>query len=695
MIKHFYHLVGASCFLLACPFFSYAQFQYLSPEPGSKYHDPNTTITLRNGNQLDETSLLTKHLFRVQGSLSGKHDCKVKLGEKGKTIILKPAQPFAGGETVTVNIAEGMRSSSQQKIHGTSFSFEIRKTRTPEESQLIAHQMRQLYAEESGARNETSARKSGQPGFPVFTIDTNTHPAPGDVFWGNFNFFTGKNDHYCINNSAGDSVFGKFDTTVYNNFDLNKNGYLTVYNDEDSAFVMLDSNYRQIAEYQMGNGYKSDPHEFIIYPDKHHYMLAYDPEIVDMTVYNPSYVSNATVIGCVIQELDSNNDVIFQWRSWDHYSILDGDHVIFSNSVIDYCHANTIFVDDDGNLLFSCRNMSEITKIDRATGDIIWRWGGLNNQFIFIGDDDNFSYQHDVQRIDNGHITLFDNGNYRAPSFSYAKEYMLDEVNKTATLVWGYRRAIGASYVFSKAMGSTQRLPNGNTLICWGLVQAQPGAPKLTEVDTAGNLVWELKLSNEDAVYRAHRYIWEPCARPSDAGLYVDLITSASGKVHWAPATNASTYDLWYRKSGSTKWKVKTGPKTFKKLTNLSPSTLYEYQIRSHCSGIPTGISGFTSLKTFMTAPLKEVLTDKDEMTIMLYPNPANNELQITIHVDNAQTVSVSFYDVTGKEVFHSFQNINTGEQQLQYDVSGLPKGMYVAEMKTAKGRMVQKFVKE
>lgn len=695
MKKQFSHLFLASCFILAFPFFSQAQFQYLSPEPGSKYHNPNTTIILRNGNQLDEASLQTKHLFKVQGSLSGKHDFEVKLAENGKTIILKPTQPFSGGETVTVNIAEGMRSSSQERIHGTSFSFEITKTRTPEESQRIGKQMQQLWQEEFGPGMGTTSQKKKHPGFPKFSIDTNTTTTPGYVFWSNFNLTIGSsNDHYCIINSAGDSIFGKYDTTIYNDFDLNKNGSLTVYHDEDSTFLELDSNYTPIGAYQMGNGYKSDPHEFILYTNKYHYMLAYDPQIVDMTVYDPTYQPNATVIGSVFQELDSANNVIFQWRSWDHYSILDGDHVIFSGGVVDYCHANSIFVDTDGNILFSCRNMSEITKINRTTGDIIWRWGGKNNQFTLIGDTIKFAYQHDAQRIANGNITLFDNGlNPRARS--YAREYTLDEVNKTATYVWSYSRTFNAGYVFARAMGNTQRLSNGNTLICWGLNASQVGAPKISEVDSASNLVWELSLIEADAVYRAHRYVWQPCSRPSDASLFVDMITPSSGRIHWAAATNASSYDLWYRKVGNATWKIKTLPKLLKKVTNLTPSTLYEYEVRSHCTNVPTTVSGFTAIKTFMTAPLKETLTGAEAATFTLYPNPVSNQLQITVYLDEAQGVSVSFYDMMGKEVFHSDQNVDTGGQLLQYDVSGLPAGMYVAEVITAEGKMVQKFMKE
>src|SRR6266446_10787730 len=159
-------------FILASTSFSSAQFQYISPEPGSKFHDPNTSIILRNGNLLDENSLLTKNIFTITGSVSGKHNCKITLAEKDKTIILKPTTPFTGGEIVTVNVAEGIRNLSKEKILGTSFSFEIRNTRTAEENELIAHQMEELLREEFGDQS-TGIRGGSNSGVPDIPIHTN------------------------------------------------------------------------------------------------------------------------------------------------------------------------------------------------------------------------------------------------------------------------------------------------------------------------------------------------------------------------------------------------------------------------------------------------------------------------------------------------------------------------------------------
>lgn len=71
-------------------------------------------------------------------------------------------------------------------------------------------------------------------------------------------------------------------------------------------------------------------------------------------------------------------------------------------------------------------------------------------------------------------------------------EYALDENTLTATLVWSYSH----EGVFSRAMGSAQRLSNGNTLIGWGWTSSSH--VMATEVDPEGNPVFELVASNAD-----------------------------------------------------------------------------------------------------------------------------------------------------------------------------------------------------
>jgi hypothetical protein len=239
----------------------------------------------------------------------------------------------------------------------------------------------------------------------------------------------------------------------------------------------------------------------------------------------------------VIQELDSSHNVVFQWRSLDHFQITDVTHEDLTASMIDAVHPNALQLDSDGNILLSSRALDEVTKINRSTGDIIWRWGGKHNQFTFINDSIGFSHQHGVHRIANGHIAVFDNGNFHTPSFSRAVEYELDENAKSAKLVWQYRHTPDVS---SFAMGYVQRLENGNTLISWGATN-----PSLTEVRPDGTTALELSLPASVVTYRAFRI-------PGPSTGAVSLVAPTDGApdiaanalLRWNPMPAAIAYQM-------------------------------------------------------------------------------------------------------------------------------------------------------
>ncbi len=50
--------------------------------------------------------------------------------------------------------------------------------------------------------------------------------------------------------------------------------------------------------------------------------MSYDPQMVDMSKIVPGGNPNATVTGLIVQEIDENKNVVFQWRSWDHFKLL-------------------------------------------------------------------------------------------------------------------------------------------------------------------------------------------------------------------------------------------------------------------------------------------------------------------------------------------------------------------------------------
>ena len=204
-------------------------------------------------------------------------------------------------------------------------------------------------------------------------------------------------------------------------------------------------------------------------------MLAYDEQTIDMSEIVEGGHPTATVTGAVIQELDADKRVIFQWRTWDHIPITDSYRDITKRK-FGYIHVNDVSLDPiDGNILLSCRETSEVVKISRTTGEVIWRMGGKHNEFVFFNEHEEnapryFKLMHSVRRLPNGNLTMFDNGADKAVgdqerTYSRAVEYALDEESKTATLVWEYRNDPD---IRALTGGSVTRLPGGHTIVNWG-----------------------------------------------------------------------------------------------------------------------------------------------------------------------------------------------------------------------------------
>ena len=329
---------------------------------------------------------------------------------------------------------------------------------------------------------------------PALTVEISNNPTSGLLFTN-----TSQNilnpPHLLIADENGNPFFSRPEPNGVVDFKRQPNGVMTYYSRSRQKFLSMDNNFNITDSFYCGNGYTTNIHDMQLLSNGNYLLTSYDPQPVDMSLIVPGGNPNAIVTAFIIQELDPDRNVVFQWRSWDHFQITDAVYLNLTDSLIDYVHGNAVEPDDDGNILISCRHMNEITKISRATGDIIWRLGGLNNEFTILNDSVEFTYQHDIRRIANGNITMYDNGNFHSPNFSRAVEYQLDETNKIATLVWQY---INDPVIYGNATGSAQRLSNGNTLICWG---ASP-IGTFSEVTPAGDIALQLTFEPGIRSYR-------------------------------------------------------------------------------------------------------------------------------------------------------------------------------------------------
>ena len=531
-------------------------FEFISPVPGAKLVTCETTIIFRPRVDYAVLGLDRALSFVVTGSVSGRHTGETILADDGKTVIFKPHTPFSTGERVSVRIAGNDAAAGAVQIEPLSFDFEISSNR--EDLSKDSYDFLECVWNEP--QNDRGDKKSGDrpqktsksfaaegtyllpPDFPKLTVTVNEDPEGGDIFASNFYRRSPTETRYLMimDNTGFPKYFKKIpkNQNAYD-FKLQPNGLLTYFQRVTGKFLAMDNTYTVVDSFACGNGYTTDTHELQILDNGHALLMSYDPQTVDMSEIVEGGDPEATVIGLIIQELDTSKNVVFQWRSWDHFEITDAVETNFTGSRIDYAHGNAIEPDLDGNILISSRRMNEITKIDRSTGDIIWRLGGKNNQFTFLNDPDHPlgpTRQHDCRILEDGHLTVFDNGNLHEPPHSRGVEFELDLDNMTATMVWQFRDDPDALAQF---VGNTQRLPNGNTMVGWGGTW-----PNAVEVTPDGTKVWEFTFPEDQFNYRTFRFPWKGVAAAPTA--WPDT-TSVPGELHLGFVKFGDDYVQKYR----------------------------------------------------------------------------------------------------------------------------------------------------
>lgn len=291
------------------------------------------------------------------------------------------------------------------------------------------------------------------------------------------------------------------------NFRLLTNGLMTYQHSNkfylmDSAFVIKDT-------IVCVNGIQQEPREFFILPNGHYVLLGSETIKMDLSEYpffNHKGLPGDTAanVKCdVIQELDSNKHLVFEWRSKHHNQFNTVDAFFMSNPKdVDWQHSNAIAIDKEGDYYLSVKHFNEITKISRKDGHIIWHLGGKKNQFHFINDPDMFKGQHGIYLLPNSNILVYDNGRGGKTTHPEgAKEYKLDENKRIAKLVWSH---IPNKNYWSSGYGNVQRLSNGNTLVSFGRCDDSNLLFNVTKPN--GKKIFELVTDDSLRNYRTYYY---------------------------------------------------------------------------------------------------------------------------------------------------------------------------------------------
>jgi hypothetical protein len=312
-------------------------------------------------------------------------------------------------------------------------------------------------------------------------------------------------------------------------------------------YVIVDRSYREVTRVRAQNGLAGDLHEFIVTPQgtalfsvyaDHPLPAAYAGTLpTPPPSPTPAASDLPALYESIVQEVDiATGRLLFEWHSADHIGPDESYAIPPNDQSFDYFHLNSIDVEPDGNLLISARHTCALYRIDRTSGEVIWRLGGKRSDFA-MGEGAPFAWQHDARRQPDGAITVFDDGSngQNQPTEANSRGIVLavDESAMTVTLTREYSRPP----ILAKSQGSMEPLSNGNVLVGWG------DQPYYTEFYRDGGVALEARLPDGASSYRAVRFPW-PGKGDGDPALAGDLLPSGSSMLYasWNGATDVTTW---------------------------------------------------------------------------------------------------------------------------------------------------------
>ncbi|MEO8294151.1 MAG: arylsulfotransferase family protein [Gemmatimonadota bacterium] len=430
-----------------------------SDDPGGPSNAPrfvSATIAANPANTISAEAVIIAHNY---------DRAFVRFWAAGTSVDSTPVFPFAGDSTLRVPIL-GMDTSA-------TYSLEIN---------LISAAGAQTKVDTEGFT--TGTLPTWVPAISAIGTDT----TPGFL---SMSFPLGA---VIIDNSGKVRWFKSLDGGVLNTFQAHRNGTYTIIDvsDPETTFHVLNALGNEIGTLKCVN-FPTRFHDLFVQAGGDYWIMCDDTRTMDLSGLGG--VVDAQVMASVVQHISKDGQLLFEWNSFDHFQITDLPLADRTGPNVNFTHGNGLELDDDGNLIVSFRSLSEITKINTTTGDIMWRLGGLQNQFTFLNDPKGyFERQHGLRKAAPGMIQVLDNG-LTAPSRFV--RYLLNPQNLTALLVMEF---FDSPTTFTNVGGNTQYYPNGHAVVSFGK------AGRVVEVDPSGNRAWEVAGVDGNYVFRVQRF---------------------------------------------------------------------------------------------------------------------------------------------------------------------------------------------
>jgi hypothetical protein len=213
----------------------------------------------------------------------------------------------------------------------------------------------------------------------------------------------------------------------------------------------LDGTLDRLVDFE---GARIDGHEYVLLPNGNSLVMSYKPRYgVDLRPVGGN--DDRGLLDGAIQEQTPDGEVVWEWNSKDHVTIEEtperwwerawrNPHYDAQGRIrYDQFHLNAIEPWRDQYVL-STRHTDTVWGIDRKTGELIWKFGGVptDKSLKVVGDDPYKGYpisgNHDVRMIGDM-LTIHDNGVKIKGRQPRALMYRIDLDNMTATYVGDFR----------------------------------------------------------------------------------------------------------------------------------------------------------------------------------------------------------------------------------------------------------------
>ncbi len=232
-----------------------------------------------------------------------------------------------------------------------------------------------------------------------------------------------------------------------------------------------------------------------------------------------------------------------------------------------------------------------------------------------------------------------------------------------------------------------------------GITTAYKDLTGLAQTTTYSYRVLTVCSGGSSAYSATNSFTTATCTKPNTPT--ASAIAGTTATISWTAVAGALNYTLQYKKGTGSWTTVANIASTSYNLTGLTKSTAYTVQVRTNCSTSMS--SAYSTTLSFTTAAAiggndgsKRSFDGGDESDdrtdaqpqvnmeegIALAPNPASSYLTVALKLREETDLKIEILDLVGRPILSQVAEVQDGS--VQFQISDLPKGLYVVRVATA-----------